>query len=137
MFSASLAGSRMRLLLKLLKKSRFVMVTNEYAVEEAARNLNVKAPDRLAELTKLQKNLEIGRSIDIRSLAELKIAEKDTPIVGGAIASKCDYLLTGDVRDFGPYIGKDIGQVNVITPRKLADQLVREGLLRVKKAGKG
>jgi len=72
-------------------------LTSDYAVEEARRNLELKA--------------------------------KDIPILGGAIAGNASHLLTGDERDFGAFFGKTIRGVKIVSPRMLADELVRQGLL--------
>jgi hypothetical protein len=54
---------------------------------------------------------------------------KDVPILGGAIAARTQYLLTGDERDFGRYYGETIEGVKVVSPKMLAEELTRLGLL--------
>ena len=38
------------------------------------------------------------------------------PILLAAIEARADYLLTGDFRHFGPYFGKKIEGVTIISP---------------------
>jgi hypothetical protein len=44
------------------------------------------------------------------------LPEKDVPILLAALEAKMDYLLTGDIRHFGPYFGKKIAGVTVVFP---------------------
>ena len=50
-------------------------------------------------------------------------------LIGGAIAGNASHLLTGDERDFGVFFGKTIRGVKIVSPRMLADELVRQRLL--------
>jgi len=36
----------------------------------------------------------------------VKLALKDVPILGGAVAGQAKYLLTGDEKDFGRFFGE-------------------------------
>ena len=40
-----------------------------------------------------------------------------------AIAARCDYLLTGDKRDFGHLYGKTIGGVEIVSYMMLAERM--------------
>jgi len=60
---------------------------------------------------------------------EVKLPLKDVPILGGAVAGNATHLLTGDQQDFGIYFGKTVQGVKIVSPRMLADELVRRGLL--------
>jgi hypothetical protein len=37
--------------------------------------------------------------------------------------------VTGDERDFGPYFGRTVQGVKIVSPRRLADELVQRGWL--------
>jgi len=102
-------------------------LTNAYAIEEARRNLELKSPSALPRLDSLVKKCELIPALLTELGVELK--PKDIPILGGAIAGNATYLLTGDERDFGAFFGKTIRGVRIVSPRMLADELVREGLL--------
>lgn len=88
------------LVIELGQAGLWQLVTSNYALEEARRNLALKFPDGLARLGTLSKGL--------RTTADTASAEcpaglpnKDCPIYRAAHACQADVLLTGDVRDFG------------------------------------
>lgn len=103
-------------LLVLWSMPEITLVTSAYALEEARRNL----PDQTqkAALDRLGKDLRVlleTRS-DCRFPASLGIPEKDLPILAGAIQTKADVLLTGDVKHFGQHLDKKIKGVLILTP---------------------
>ena len=122
LFSGAQAQSRMRAFLVLLFQ-KDECLTNSYAVEEARRNLELKYPTALRELEALVKKCELVPRI-VTEL-EVKLPLKDVPILGGAVAGKATHLLTGDQQDFGAYFGKTVQGVKVVSPRLLAEELVR------------
>lgn len=126
LFSAAKPKSRIQALLNLLSRHG-ECVTNAYAIEEARRNLALKEPALVDELEKLTQKLEVVTALSAE--IEIKLQPKDVPILGGAIAGSATHLLTGDERDFGPYFGKTIQGVKIVSPRMLADELVHKGLL--------
>ncbi|HVM59303.1 MAG TPA: DNA-binding protein [Verrucomicrobiae bacterium] len=126
LFSAAKPNSRVRALIALLTEHG-ECVTNAYAVEEARRNIAVKEPALVAELDRLTARLEIITAL-ITDL-EIDLQPKDVPILGGAVAGGASHLLTGDERDFGAWFGKTVQGVRIVSPRLLADELVRNGLL--------
>lgn len=78
----------------------FQLATSAYAKEEARRNLERKAPDRLPAFRRqLSKMRLVPDNPSIPCPADL--AEKDWPIYRAAHACQADVLLTGDHRDFG------------------------------------
>jgi predicted nucleic acid-binding protein len=120
LFSAAQPHSRMKALLDVLT-DQATFLTNEYAAEEARRNLTAKFPDGVKGLERLLKKCEL-----ISQLApdvEAGLPLKDVPILGGAIAGQATYLLTGDERDFGKLWGKTIQGVKIISPRMLVEEL--------------
>jgi len=126
LFSASKPNSRIRALIDLLLRHDECL-TNAYALEEARRNLALKRPPHLAALEQLAHRLELVAAMNTG--IEITLEPKDVPILGGAIAARATHLLTGDERDFGPYFGKTIQGVKIVSPRMLADELVRRGWL--------
>lgn len=126
LFSASQARSRMRAFLDVLFQHG-ACLTSDYAIEEARRNLELKSPSALPRLEYLVKKCELISALLAEPGVELK--PKDIPILGGAIAGNATHLLTGDARDFGAFFGKTIRGVKIVSPRMLADELVRQGLL--------
>jgi predicted nucleic acid-binding protein len=74
-----------------------------YAIEEARRNLSIKFPDyskRFEELiaTVIKVPSRSGRN------CPANLPEKDRPILEAAIRGKASHLLTGDIKDFGPFM---------------------------------
>ncbi len=120
LFSASQAHSRIMALLDVLS-ARAVLLTNEYAAEEARRNLAAKFPDGVKTLERLLKNCEI--ILQLATDVDAGLPLKDVPILGGAIAGHATYLLTGDERDFGKLWGTTIQGVKVVSPRMLVEEL--------------
>ena len=120
LFSASQAHRRMKALFDVLS-ARAVFLTNEYAAEEARRNLAAKFPDGVKTLERLLKNCEI--ILQLATDVEAGLPLKDVPILGGAIAGHTTYLLTGDERDFGKLWGTTIQGVKVVSPRMLVEEL--------------
>jgi len=124
LFSGSLRGARMRDLLGILF-ARAECLTNGYAVEEARRNLELKAPEALPQLAFLVGKCEIVPSSSVE--LDVTVKSKDMPILGGTVSGKATHLLTGDERDFGHLSGKTVQGVTVASPRMLAEELVRLG----------
>jgi predicted nucleic acid-binding protein len=102
-------------LARLWKLSKVRLVTSFYAIEEARRNL--KQPDQLERLESYLLKLDlIDLHREVSLPKEIKLRDKDRPILAAAIDAKADYLITGDVKDFGVYFGKTIAGVTVVTP---------------------
>lgn len=96
-------GGKAALVVEAAQRGHWRLVSSDYAVEEARRNLRRKFPDRLAELERLLANIEVVASVrDIESGPPLPA--KDRPIFATAVACRATHLLTGDIRDFGPYM---------------------------------
>jgi len=110
-------------LLKLWKIKSATLVSSAYAIEEARRNLDT--PPQKERLDKLIVGLyEIYPfHVDIRLPENITIREKDKPILMSAIVAKADFLITGDVRDFGKFYGKKINGVTVLPPSKYLNRL--------------
>jgi predicted nucleic acid-binding protein len=126
LFSGAQSHGRMRAFFELLFKHG-ECVTNAYAVEEARRNLELKFLAALSHLDSLVGKCELIPAL-VTGL-QVELPSKDVPILGGAIAGRATHLLTGDEHDFGAYFGKTIQDVKIVSPRMLAGELVRLGLL--------
>ncbi len=97
---------------------RITLVTSEYAVEEARRNL--ASADQLGRLEALLEPIQVepARTLDPALREDIKLREKDWPILGGAVAAGATHLITGDLRDFGPFMGQVVLGVLVLTPAR-------------------
>jgi predicted nucleic acid-binding protein len=126
LFSGALPQSRMRAFLDFLCRE-CECITNVYAVEEARRNLERKFPAALRHLDPLVKKCELIPAV--KTDLKVKLALKDLPILGGAVAGQAKYLLTGDEKDFGKFFGDTIAGVKVVSPKMLAEDLTKLGLL--------
>lgn len=93
------------------------LLSSDYAVEEARRNLALDWAPALARLRRLTAALTIVKLPQIPKLPpNLRIDSKDRPILLAAIYGKADYLLTGDARHFGHLYGRRIEGVMVLRP---------------------
>lgn len=93
-----------------------VLLTSDYAIEEARRNLSEL--DQLERLDELLQSVERIPAVsqDPQLRADIKLREKDWPILGGAVAAGATHLITGDVTDFGAYFGKKFLGVMILPP---------------------
>jgi predicted nucleic acid-binding protein len=126
LFSSSFPDSLLSEFLGKLKGCG-ALVSNAYAAAEAERNLQAKMPKGLAGFNKLMDSLEL---IPLQ-LFELQVplAEKDRPILCGAIAGEADFLLTGDKKDFGHLFAKTVQGVKVVTVELLITELQNLGFV--------
>lgn len=94
------------------------LVTSDFALEEARRNLAEHSPEALLTLQGLAERTTIfcRRLAPATLLAGVEVADKDAPILAAAIASGCTHLITGDARHFGKLFGRVVGGVTVSTP---------------------
>ncbi len=83
----------------------WTLVSSAYAIEEARRNIEIKAPDALARFAKLIGSLTIAAQPSIPDMA-IQLPEKDVPIWSAARACGATHLLTGDIEDFGRWMNR-------------------------------
>ena len=87
------------------RRGRWDLVTSSYAREEARRNLTAKFPQIVGDYEALISGIHlVGHPPDLPFPAGL--ATKDRPIFRAALASGATHLLTGDIRDFGPFMNR-------------------------------
>lgn len=111
----------MNRLIALLKRKSDAVITSDYAREEAIRNIRAKRPDWEHGFSGLMEGIQVIESVDQR--LPIKLVAKDRPILATAIAHRCDYLLTGDKRDFNHLFGSTEGGVKIVTPLSMAEIL--------------
>ena len=91
------------LIIDLEAQGYWEVVTSSYAIEEARRNLSVRFPAYLKRFETL-----ITRVIKVPSRSgrncPVPLPEKDRSILEVAIQCKATHLLTGDIKDFGPFM---------------------------------
>ena len=100
LFSAAyLVEERTPSLMALADRGRCILVISQYAATEARRNLERKRPERVPALDHLVRALELGpapSSPMIERAGTLGLGQGDSIILAGAVASRADWLVTGD-----------------------------------------
>lgn len=124
LFSGSVSKSRIAKLIEAIQKHG-ECVTNRYAVEEARKNIEGKKYGSIQGLESVLEDVFITDELILDIPVKLK--SKDVPILGGAIAQKCTYLLIGDKKDFGFLFGKQVENVVVVSPKLLAETMATKG----------
>lgn len=126
LFSAADPKSATRILLEALFQHATVVI-NEHVWEEARRNVEMKRPSLLSGLEKLKPQFHF--SSNMSSVTDYPLPDKDQPVLGGAVASRCSHLWTGDKRHFGHLYGKTICGTLIVPATALADELSLRGWL--------
>lgn len=119
LFAASLGGGSAQL----WDIPELQLVTSVYAANEAFINLGNREDglELQDELTKLLATTEVHTVADEAGLfTPYRLKDpNDVPILGGAIATHCQYLCTADATCFGEFYGTKLDGVEVIKPGKL------------------
>ena len=118
LFSAANEASNMHRLLVMAAKQEMLYIS-PHIKDEAERNLERKQPRWLPTFYTLLQDISVVP--DCPLYARVKLAEHDHPVLGAAIAAACDYLVTGDKRDFGHLFGKTIDGVKIVDYLTVAD----------------
>ncbi len=79
------------------------VISCSYAIEEARRNISIKFPDYLERFETLTSAIIKVPSRSGRN-CPISLPEKDRPILEAAIRCEATHLLTGDMKDFGPFM---------------------------------
>jgi predicted nucleic acid-binding protein len=97
-----------------------------YAIEEARRNISIKFPDYLKRFEALMATVIRVPSRSGRNCPVI-LPEKDRPILEATIQRKASHLLTGDIKDFGPFMNKPslTGGVVIQTTSEFLDGFIK------------
>lgn len=127
LFSASKSDGAVRRLLDLLVEAGHECWADAYVVEEARRNLAVKAPGAIEVLETILGRLHVAdlQPAEAALVAAFALPEKDRPVLAAAIRLGCDALVTGDRAHFGAAYGKALGGVVIHSPRSLAEGVLK------------
>jgi uncharacterized protein len=91
------------------------LVTSDYALEEARRNLS--GVDQRRRLEELQRGVRLIHESGSWALpSDVILPEKDRPILSAAIVGGATHLVTGDQAHFGPWYGKQVSGVTILRP---------------------
>ncbi|MEI6222021.1 MAG: PIN domain-containing protein [bacterium] len=108
-------------LLVLWQMGNVQLVTSQYAVEEAARNLSTFQQQET--LTQLLKSIEIASVVLQNSQqAAVSLPTKDLPILQAALHAKVTFIITGDIQHFGTYFGQNIAGTIILPPAEFIKQ---------------
>ena len=102
-------------LLEFWKLSGVELCSSRYALEEARINSTSDAQRRLLRLAR---SIQFFDAAPLQSPPALSLPEKDWPIFLAAIEARATHLITGDIRHFGPYLGKAIQGILIMTPAR-------------------
>ncbi len=94
------------------------LVTSQFAVEEARRNLLTYRAGGVAALDGLVTRMRVVPSVSarVRLPKGVHLPDGDLAILAAAISGGCTHLLTGDKRHFGSLYGRRVGGVRVLPP---------------------
>jgi len=101
-------------LLQLWKLKGVALFSSRYALEEA--RINLTDEDQRVRLNQLSGALHVFEAGQKTVLRGISLPEKDLPILLAAVEARATHLLTGDIRHFGPYIGKKIEGIEITLP---------------------
>ena len=110
-------------LLKFWRLPNVQLCTSRYALEEA--RINLGEVSQRHRLDHLADRLHFYDSPSRELPLGINLPEKDIPILLAAIEAHCTYLITGDLRHFGPYFGKKLSGIRILSP---ADYLRLRGI---------
>lgn len=91
------------------------LITSAYALHEARISLDTESQRQ--RLDELMQKVELMESLQAVTLPmNITLPDKDRPILQAALSAKSSHLLTGDIRNFGEWLGKKINNMNVMLP---------------------
>ena len=124
LFSASFPSSPMARFFHIIQP-RCHLITSDYAIEEANKNLLKKKLSNLPYFEEIVTKTEIIEAYSPLELAfpNRPIADKDIPILLAAVEANADYLVTGDRKDFGHLYLKSVHSVTIVTPNQFTEIL--------------
>src|SRR5207249_10917221 len=99
---------------RLWKLKNIVLCSSNHAVAEARENLNEDT--QRSRLTRLLRSVEMFDAPTRPLPGGVSLPQKDVPILLAAIEARATHLITGDQQHFGPYFGKKIEGVLILSP---------------------
>lgn len=91
--------------IKTVQSLNLVLMSSDYAVAEAKKNMTVKHPAGLLHLDTLVKTLKMVSNVHWE-YCSIDLPPKDQPIFMAAIAGHATHLITGDLQHFGKWMNK-------------------------------
>jgi predicted nucleic acid-binding protein len=132
MSAAITPEGRAAMIYDLANRAKCTVMSSHYALTEARRNVELKAPTSIGRLDHLQTRTVIVPPPPLQriELAAHLLPPKDAPILAAAVAARADLLVTGDRRHFGPVYEETIEGTTVVTPAQALAKLLGQGPLR-------
>ena len=100
---------------------------SELVLEEVIKNIQLKIPKALSFFIKYLKEnkITVCKNPPDRLLIEYRYLAKfeDLPIIISAIKTKCDYFITGNIKDFDLNLIKKISRIKILNPSNFLKQL--------------
>lgn len=127
--AAQRAGGNSRALFDVAPSCGAVLLSSPFAVDEALRNLRLKAPEAERDLLRLIEGpfrLVSPDRLSLERARESALPEKDVPILAAAIAVRPQILVTGDRRHFAPLFGRRVHGVEILLPLAALERLLGE-----------
>ncbi|TVR06588.1 MAG: PIN domain-containing protein [Spirochaetaceae bacterium] len=118
LFSAAFSNGAIRRLIHDIRNASHTVVVNRYVIDEALRNISIHRSESLAILHEITASMEVvpTRLKLPTSVRGIALPEKDVPVLATALSSRCDVLMTGDVRHFGTLFGTTVGGTAIHSP---------------------
>ncbi len=117
-FSASYSPNGRSAALFLLARKRLCrLVTSHLALEEAHRNLERQRPEALKVFQRHLPWIRVvpeAHALHLEEVASMGLDAGDVPILAAAI-NHCDLLITGDLKHFGPWMGKTVVGIQIMS----------------------
>ena len=120
LFSASQVGSNIAALVDASLQAH-ELLTSDFAMEEARRNIALKRPLWQGAFDALAPRVSIIPSMTFDLSVDLDV--KDRPILCAAIRAGCELLVTSDRRHFGALYDTMVQGVTVVSLLGLAERL--------------
>lgn len=116
-------------LVALARAGHCELMTSAHALEEARRNLELKSAGferRLAEALAQVTVVSEAPAAQVEWAQAQGLPLKDAPILAAAVHAKADVLVTGDTRDFGHLLGRDLRGVQVVNPARALEIILKQ-----------
>ncbi len=89
-------------------------MASSFVVEEARRN--IETDEQHKNLERLLSEVEIVPDPSPDLPCPMELPDKDRPVYLAAVGGKATHLLTGDFKHFGPFYGKTIQGLLILSP---------------------
>ncbi len=98
-----------------------ILVTSDYVMAEARRNIDHKKPQSLPCLKQLLAGLQAVPTPAAYNLP-MVMNDKDAPVVAAAYAAHCHLFVSGDHSAFAPFYGHTIAGMTFLRPAEFLGQ---------------